>query len=406
MTGESTQRLHALDALRGGALLLGIAFHAALSFFANDWPVIDIDRSPALFVACFVAHIFRMSVFFVIAGFFGRMGFHRRGLRGFAVDRLKRIGIPLVVGWPLLLVAIGLVLTWAEGNWRDLPPAVAEKLPFTWRTVPLIHLWFLYMLLWLYGAALLVTGLFDCVDRRQRLGAWADRVIRSIVTTNTAPIVLGAPLFAVFLLHDSWIPEAGVPTPYYGLLPNLAAVVAYGSAFGFGWLLHRQIDLLDICRRWWPLHLVLATGTTIAALGLYREGALSGNAPTIVMQFFAASVYPLAMWTWTLSLIGLGVATMSGYSPLRRYLADSSYWLYLIHIPIIIALQAMLAELAWPWFVKYPAILALAFIPMIASYHFLVRGTAIGALLNGRRYGTGRPLTSGTIGSVGGDTGR
>jgi len=406
MTGGPTERLHALDALRGGALLLGIAFHAALSFFTNDWPVVDIDGSATLFVACFVTHVFRMSVFFVIAGFFGRMSFHRRGLRDFTVDRLKRIGIPLVVGWPLLLVAIGLVLTWADGDWSRLPPPVAEKLPFDWRTVPLIHLWFLYMLLWLYGGALLVVGLFHCIDRRQHLGPWVDWCVCAIVRTNTAPIVLGAPLFAVFFLNDSWIPESGVPTPYYGLLPNLAAIFAYGSAFGFGWLLHRQIDLLEICRRWWPLHLVLAAGATIAALGFYGDGPFSDGAPTTAMQLLAAAVYPLAMWTWTLALIGLGVACMSGYSPLRRYLADSSYWLYLIHIPIIIALQAIFAELPWPWFAKYPAILALAFVPMIASYHFMVRGTVIGALLNGRRYGSGRSSARGPLGPVGGDISR
>ena len=47
----------------------------------------------------------------------------------------------------------------------------------------------------------------------------------------------------------------------------------------------------------------------------------------------------------------------------------------------------MFAQLALPWFVKYPAILAIGFAIMIASYHFMVRGTAIGVLLNGRRYG-------------------
>ena len=113
------------------------------------------------------------------------------------------------------------------------------------------------------------------------------------------------------------------------------------------------------------------------------------------MQLVIAAVYPLAIWTWTFALIGLGMAFMSGHSPFRRYLADASYWLYLIHIPIIIALQVIFAEVPWPWFVKYPAILVFGFVPMIASYHFLVRGTAIGALLNGRRYGR-KAATAGT----------
>lgn len=381
-----------MDALRGGALLLGIAFHAAFSFFDLDWPVADNDPSGTLFVACFVIHIFRMSVFFVIAGFFARMSFHRRGLRNFVVDRLQRIGIPFVVGWPLLLIAIVLVLMWADGNWRSLPAYVEEKLPVSWQTVPLIHLWFLYVLLWLYAGALLVVGLSHLLDRTQRIGRSVDRFVRAIVNTNTAPIVLGVPLFAVFFFHDPWIPWVGVHPPDHGLLPNLAAIVAYGTAFGFGWLLQRQIALLQVWKRWWPLHLFLAAATTIAALGFFRGGAFAGDEPTISMQLVAAAVYPLAIWTWTFALIGLGVAHMSGHSPLRRYLADSSYWLYLIHIPIIIALQVIFAQIAWPWFVKYPAILVIGFVPMIASYHFMVRGTAIGALLNGRRYGNGMRL--------------
>lgn len=383
--GRSTERLHALDALRGGALLLGIAFHAAFSFIDLDWPVADIDRSSTLFIACFVVHVFRMNVFFVIAGFFARMSFRRRGFKNFVGDRLKRIGIPFVVGWPLLLVAIVAVLMWADGNWRALPEPVTEQLPVTLGTVPLMHLWFLYVLLWLYAGALLVVALSHLIDHRHRFGAPVDRFIRAVVSTGTAPIVLGAPLFAVFF-HESWIPWVGVQPPDHGLLPNLAATVAYGTAFAFGWVLHRQIELLEVWRRWWPPYLVLALGTTIAALGFF-DGSLAGNHSSASRQLAAAAAYTLAIWTWTFALIGLGVAYLSGHSPVRRYLADSSYWLYLIHIPVVIAVQVMFAQIPWPWVVKYPAILVVAFVPMLASYHYLVRGTAIGALLNGRRYG-------------------
>ena len=37
MNHPNEQRLHALDAVRGFALLLGVAFHAALSFMPG-WP--------------------------------------------------------------------------------------------------------------------------------------------------------------------------------------------------------------------------------------------------------------------------------------------------------------------------------------------------------------------------------
>jgi len=95
------ERLHALDAVRGFALLLGIVFHATLSFLpppVHFWIVEDNHRNLTLGVLYFTTHIFRMTTFFLIAGFFAHMSFHRRGLAAFIGDRLKRIALPLVVG--------------------------------------------------------------------------------------------------------------------------------------------------------------------------------------------------------------------------------------------------------------------------------------------------------------------
>src|SRR5690242_14820366 len=109
------ERVHALDAVRGFALLLGVAFHAALSFMPGWPPGIWAmnDNSPSQFLsdAAFVTHIFRMSLFFFIAGFFGRLLFHKLGTRGFFANRATRIGIPLVCGWVVLFPIIGFVWT-------------------------------------------------------------------------------------------------------------------------------------------------------------------------------------------------------------------------------------------------------------------------------------------------------
>src|SRR5579871_478197 len=72
------ERLHALDAVRGGALLLGIVYHATLSFIpstARIWIAEDINRSYALAVVFFASHVFRMTTFFLVAGFFAHLSF-------------------------------------------------------------------------------------------------------------------------------------------------------------------------------------------------------------------------------------------------------------------------------------------------------------------------------------------
>jgi hypothetical protein len=60
--------------------------------------------------------------------------------------------------------------------------------------------------------------------------------------------------------------------------------------------------------------------------------------------------------------------------------------MYLAHLHIVWMLQAWM--LPWPlhWTVKFPLTLGLTMILLLASYHWLVRGTFIGVFLNGRRY--------------------
>jgi glucan biosynthesis protein C len=70
----------------------------------------------------------------------------------------------------------------------------------------------------------------------------------------------------------------------------------------------------------------------------------------------------------------------------RRYVADASYWIYLVHVPLVMALQTVVAQWSLPWFVKYAAVLLVAFPIMLVTYRWLVRYTFVGAILNGRRY--------------------
>src|SRR5438128_471342 len=115
---SASERLHELDAVRGFALLLGIVLHATMSFVPTSqrfWIIQDTHPSVSLAALFFFIHVSRMPTFFLIAGFFARLGFHRRGLRDFIKDRLQRIAVPLLVGWPILFAAVALVVVWAAG---------------------------------------------------------------------------------------------------------------------------------------------------------------------------------------------------------------------------------------------------------------------------------------------------
>lgn len=390
---SAPERLHALDALRGIALLLGIVLHATISFVLASprfWIIQDTHPSLILSLLSFTIHVFRMTTFFLMAGFFARMSFHRRGPWGFVKDRLQRIALPLVIGWPLVFVPIALVVIWASNFPHGGPiQSTSGWLP-PLPNFRLTHLWFLYVLLELYVAMLLLRGAIVWLDASGTWRAAIDRLFAGIMRSPLAPLVLAIPIGVAFCLDPRWINVMGVRTPDQSLITNVQAWICFSTAFGVGWLLHRQIGLLRILERRWLAHPLLAVGLILIGFVISGVMVSAPGAPKLPFSFAtlrlaSAILYAPAIWIATFAVIGLALRFMSGFSPTWRYLADASYWLYLIHMPIVMALQVALSQLDWPALVKFAIILIVAIPPMLASYHLLVRFTFIGAVLNGRR---------------------
>lgn len=396
-TETAGERLHALDAVRAGALLLGVAFHAAMTFLPGPqiWVVRD-TSSEGLSLFFFVAHIFRMTTFFVIAGYFGRMLIGRRGTGGFVRNRLVRITLPLLVFWPIVMAGIIGCFIWgaAAMNGGTLPAAPPPPLP-TLATFPLTHLWFLYMLTLLYAAALAIRGLVALLDRDRRLGeSVIDPAMRMLVATPAAALLLAAPLAIAFAFKQGWFAWGGIPTPDTGFVPNLTAAIGFGTAFAFGWLLQRQRSLLAGIERWWSVQLVAAVALTAVCRWLLGESSPYAPIAEGGIKPLYAACYALAIWSWTLGLIGAAMRFLNKERRSLRYVADASYWIYLIHMPVVMALQVWIFPLALPALAKWGIVTGGAFLILLASYHLLVRHSFVGRWLNGRKYRWRRPAAA------------
>jgi ABC-type multidrug transport system ATPase subunit/peptidoglycan/LPS O-acetylase OafA/YrhL len=394
----SGDRLHALDALRGFALICGVVLHAAMSYLPGFtvWPLLDRSTSATLGVTFFTIHMFRMTTFFVIAGFFARLLLERRGVRAFVRNRGTRIVVPLVVGWVWFFPLIVLAMWWGAGG--QLPAggdaaAATARPPAPALAFPLGHLWFLYVLTLIYAAALPVRAAIARVDVSGALRRAVDAAMRVTLAGPWAALILGLPLAAAFLVSP-WLLWSGIPTPDQSLIPNLPAAVGFSSAFAVGWLLHRQPALLKSIERWWAPHLAAAVALTVACLVVLGTEAslMSTSAPQAVPYTF---LYVAGVWTWTLGLIGAALRFFAAESQVRRYVADASYWIYLAHLPLVLALQAVMKDWSLHWAVKFPVLLTVALALLFASYHLFVRYTFIGEVLNGVRHrrnrGTGTP---------------
>ncbi|MBI1238307.1 MAG: acyltransferase family protein [Alphaproteobacteria bacterium] len=388
--GPLCERFHALDAVRAGALLLGVVFHASVAYLPGP-PIWFVEDTPsdAMGVTFFVSHMFRMVVFFLMAGFFARMSLHRLGLARFLRDRAKRILLPLIIAWPIVFPSIIAIFIWsaivAHG---ELPPG--DPPPMTAETFPLTHLWFLYDLVLFYVAALLLRGAVVTIDRGEGLRHGVlDRSVGFLVARHLAPIALAIAPCIAFALTPDWRMWFGVPTPDTGLVPNLAAISVHFSAFGFGWILQRQPALLRHWEARWAAYLAAAIALTVFCLFQTGIAPIVTPAPYDTATLLYAGAYSLAIWCWTFGLVGLALRFLSAPSRTIRYIADASYWVYLVHLPIVMALQVLAIQRDWPWPVEVALVLAITFTIAFVSYHLFVRNSAIGAILNGRRRGGG-----------------
>ena len=119
--------------------------------------------------------------------------------------------------------------------------------------------------------------------------------------------------------------------------------------------------------------------------------------PAGLLLFFPASILLLGTktgetlaqcaYTWCLSLgmMGLFAHCFRHLGYRARWFSDSAYWIYLAHLPLVLALQIAVLPLAWPASLKFLLVFTTATALLFASYHWTVRYTWIGTLLNGPR---------------------
>jgi glucan biosynthesis protein C len=373
-TGVTT-RLHGLDALRAGALLLGIVLHSLLPFGPQEgWLVQDSRTSTLAEPPVFVIHLFRMTLFMLLAGFFGRLVVQRRGPGRYLRDRVLRILLPFCAFWPLVVLPMGLLVVLnADLNGAPMPQAPASG-QVSLLAIPSGHLWFLLVL---FEAVLLVLAAHavSCaLAGRER----ADRVVARLggALSGRFGVLLAALPYAVglWLQGDTM---GGIREPVT-LVPSAPALTAYVGAFVVGWALHADRSAMHRFARRWPGHLGVALALTVLAY-LLRE-------PGSVPLALGAPLVAVAGWAWVYALIGVCVRFLSVERPAIRYLADASYWMYLVHLPLLVAFEIVLVPLPWPILAKLVLTWAVTGAVMLVSYHLLVRSTPLGQWLNGRRH--------------------
>jgi glucans biosynthesis protein C len=372
------ERYRYLDNLRGLAMLAGVLFHAALAYSPLVHPLFPTaDRRNAVVVdvAIWFLHLFRMPVFFVVAGFFTALQVERRGLGGMFRSRMLRIGLPFLAFAPL----VHLTLSWSTFHavetslhpspllaWiRDLQ----EAGPLPPHPPGTSHLWFLYYLM-LFLVLLWVVRTLEL----SRLGALVASLHPAWII-GLLPFVLAPALASVPAPHPA--PES--------FLPQFWALTYFGAFFALGYLMHGHPRFMRRCLR--PTVALLAGSLLLYAvfsvLLARRPPASAGGTASWTIALIEAAI---SVWM-TLACLGLCRTLLDRSHRALRFLSDASYWTYIVHLPILFAIQYRLMDLELPWPVKFALSVALTLAACLLSYQLLVRHTPLARVLGGRATG-------------------
>jgi fucose 4-O-acetylase-like acetyltransferase len=334
-------RVYFLDRIRVILTILVIAHHSAITYGASgSWFVkLAPEQGPTasgltLFVA--VNQAFFMGFFFLIAGYLTPSAYDRKGWAAFTRDRLRRLGVPLLIfGFMIgpLTAAIAASGSWNfAGDWL----AMAESLRFV-----IGPMWFAYALL-VFSLAYVAWRLAVPVKPGPRLPipghrAWiiaalgvgfVALLVRQFVPVGEEVLHLQLGYFASY----TFLFAAGCVAERHGWLERVK------QRHALPWLIAGLIAVPML-----PIALVVgeAYGTTTFATGF--------SLPAIFYAFWepvvAWGIFAGALWYFQLR--------WSERDRRWGFLSRQSYGAFILHPPVIVSLGLLMQPLSLPAIAKF-----------------------------------------------------
>jgi glucans biosynthesis protein C len=383
------QRQYALDNLRALMMWLGIVLHVAANHITGPMqlPWRDKVTSETADVLVAVIHVFRMPLFLILSGFFVALLVDRRGPHQMLQHRMRRIALPFVLFWPVLFPLMGLLAMLyafrAERGYFGLSLDVVPTVPHA-PFVNTMHLWFLYQL------AGLVLLTFATLKLYTKLPTGLRHLIL-LVFHRLSERPWGALALAFPLGLIGAQSSFGVLTVTGSFMPPMVEWIHHGLFYAFGYLLYIHRDGLLPLYTARAHHFLWSGGLLcLASLGVLKEVQMHPEDHGLTVRILAAWAYNAATWLWSFAFIGLALRHLNRPSRTLQYLSDSSYWSYLVHMLGTIGFGALLYGADLSAEAKMLFNVAATTLFCLVTYQVLVRNSAIGEFLNGRRHASSK----------------
>ncbi len=329
---HTKEREPALDALRVFLLLFNFIFHSALSYtnviLTELWPYHDKNHVIFWDGIVTIIHVFTMPAFFFISGYVVEKSYQNNtpliGLK----KRLLRIGIPLILGIFFCVPIINLGFNVCNGSKINyslhslFPCANTDGL-----RIHTAHLWFLYYLLFFSVIHAFLSRINKRISYR-----FPKAYLAAILCISMA-------MLFILLYFDGQNDLHG----NYSLVPDVDSLSGFFIFYYCGITFQRNKQLVTAIIKWSkPMN---AFGCFFTAIYLYALYLLARDYPlnqgsNLIILF----LYCLVTIILTFAILGLFLRFYKFDFHWVKYLSRSSYFLYIIHVPVIIWVVALLSK--------------------------------------------------------------
>jgi peptidoglycan/LPS O-acetylase OafA/YrhL len=371
------QRNHVVDWLRVLGICAVLVIHVCEVFNPwDEWHLSNPERSRLAgeVVVFFAPWI--MPLLMLVAGWSSWYALERRRPRVFALERVRRLALPLLFGVFVFVMPQVYIERRVRGQFDGSLVAFFSRFfeglypsgNLSWH-----HLWFLAHLL-LYSLVALPLFMHWRTERGRR------RLAR-VAAWCSGPF--GLLWLAAPLVHERHL--------LWWLLRDTAALASDWAnhailfvAYVYGYMFAAEPALGEDVDRQWRGALVFAVAMSAGLWALAWRGALPNHLPAPYSTGYLAfwSIYAVGAWAWLVAILGLARRRTWNAGPLFAWARDRSYAWYLVHQLVVVAAAAVVLRARLPLGAAVAAVALLSVVGTVAGtellQHFAITRLLVG----------------------------
>lgn len=364
-------RRYDLDWLRVIAFSLLILYHTGMFFVSWGWHIKNNELALWMELPMSWLNRWRMPLLFLISGMSIQFLLRKRNYGAFALDRLKRLGIPLLFGMFVIVppqIYFERLTQGATFNYWEFWATVFEFKPYPAGNFSWHHLWYL--------PYILVYSLVGIPLWRWLRSTAGQRFTTYLAQKAQNPFWL---FFPVVLWH--WAANFVIDVPTTNdLISDWENHFHSFSLFIMGFVLVTQEGFFQAMNRWrhGALFLAIALGLVMTFAFWTRE---------VKWTFALGALYEFIntsySWSALVAIFGYANEYLNKPSAVLSYTNRAVYPFYILHQTIIICLAYPMINWAWPAELKFVVLVVGTFGICWALYEGIIKRFGVTRLLFG-----------------------